>query len=119
MIIHEEFREGNAAPASHNREFIQDCKANMPKGKRIVRLRADSATYQAEVINDCEQDHVTFAIAAKKDPAVKAAIAAIPESEWRTYSDGQIASTVHCMEGTTKSFTLVVFRKGRQLLIRQ
>lgn len=115
LIIHEEFREGNAAPASRNREFIQECKANMPKGKRIARLRADSATYQADVINDCEKDHVTFAIAAKKDPAVKATIAAIPESAWKPYSDGEIASTVHCMEGTPKAFTLVVFRKGRQL----
>lgn len=114
LIIHEEFREGNAAPASRNREFIQACKANMPKGKRIARLRADSATYQEDVINDCEEGDVVFAIAAKKDPAVKAVIAAIPESAWKPYSDGEIASTVHCMGGT-EAFTLVVFRKGRQL----
>jgi len=114
LIIHEEFREGNAAPASRNREFIQACKANMPKGKRITRLRADSATYQAAVINDCERDGVTFAIAAKKDEAVSAAIAAISESAWEPYSDGEIASTVHCMNNT-EAFTLIVFRKGKQL----
>ena len=114
LIIHEEFREGNAAPASRNREFIQACKANMPKGKRITRLRADSATYQARVINDCEDDDVVFAIAAKKDAAVSAVIAAIPESAWEPYSDGEIASTVHCMNDT-EAFTLIVFRKGRQL----
>ena len=114
LIIHEEFREGNAAPASRNREFIQACKANMPKGKRITRLRADSATYQAKVINDCEDDDVVFAIAAKKDAAVSAVIAAIPESAWEPYSDGEIASTVHCMNDT-EAFTLIVFRKGRQL----
>jgi len=44
LIVHEEFREGNEAPASHNREFIQACKANMPKRKHIARLRADAAT---------------------------------------------------------------------------
>jgi len=86
----------------------------MPKGKRIARLRADSATYQADIINDCETDHVIFAIAAKKDKAVNATIATIPESAWKTYSDGEIASTVHCMDNT-EAFTLVVFRKGRQL----
>lgn len=64
LIIHEEFREGNAAPASRNREFIQACKVNISKGKRIARLRADSATYQEEVINDCEKDDAIFAIAA-------------------------------------------------------
>jgi len=114
LIIHEEFREGNAAPASRNREFIKACKANMPKGKRITRLRADSATYQSDVINDCEKDGVMFAIGAKKDVAVKAAIATIPESDWSQYSDGAIASTVHCMDDT-EAFTLVVSRKGRQL----
>jgi len=114
LIVHEEFREGNAAPASRNREFIQACNTNMPKGKRIARLRADSATYQADIINDCENDDVVFAIAAKKDEAVSAVIAAIPESAWEPYSDGEIASTVHCMNDT-EAFTLVVFRKGRQL----
>jgi len=114
LIVHEEFREGNEAPASRNREFIQACKANMPKGKRIARLRADSATYQANVINDCEHDGVTFAIAAKKDVVVTQVIEAIPTSAWKKYSDGEIASTVHCMN-ETEAFTLVVFRKGRQL----
>lgn len=114
LIVHEEFREGNASPASRNREFIQACKANMPKGKRIARLRADSATYQAGIINDCEKDGIIFAIAASQDVAVKAVIAAIPESAWQRYGDGEIANTVHCMNDT-EAFTLIVFRKGRQL----
>ncbi|MDQ7002972.1 MAG: IS1380 family transposase, partial [Ghiorsea sp.] len=114
LIIHEEFREGNEAPASRNREFIQACKSNMPKGKRISHLRADSATYQAEVINDCEKGNVTFAIGAKKDSAVKTTIAAIPEHAWKPYRDGEIASTVHCMD-KSEAFTLIVTRKGVQL----
>lgn len=114
LIVHEEFREGNEAPASRNREFIKACKANMPKGKHVARLRADSATYQADIINDCEKDNVMFAIGAKKDTAVKVAIAGISESDWKPYSDGEIASTVHCMDNT-EAFTLIVFRKGRQL----
>lgn len=115
LIIHEEFREGNEAPASRNREFIQTCKSSMPKGKRISHLRADSATYQAEVINDCEKDGVVFAIGAKKDSAVKATIAKIPAASWKSYGDGEIASTVHCMENTKAAFRLIVFRKGLQL----
>jgi len=114
LIVHEEFREGNAAPASRNREFIQACKANIPKGKHIAKLRADAATYQADVINDCERDGVVFTIAAKKDAAVTEVIEAISESAWQPYSDGEIASTIHCMNDT-EAFTLIVFRKGRQL----
>lgn len=114
MIVHEEFREGNEPPASRNREFIQACKANMPEGRRITRLRADSAAYQAEIINDCMREGIKFAIGAHKDSAVMAAIAAIPETAWQRYGDGEITSTVHCMD-KTEAFTLVVFRKGQQL----
>ena len=114
LVVHEEFREGNAAPASRNLAFIKTCRDNMPEGKRIARLRADSASYQANVINDCEKHGIRFAIGAKQDVAVRAAITNIPEADWRPYRDGYIASTVHCMNGT-EAFMLVVMRKPRQL----
>ena len=114
LVLHDEFRAGNVAPASQNLEFFQACLSKMPEGKRIGYFRADSATYQAGVINECERRGIRFAIGAKQDRAVKASIAAIPESEWQPYRDGMIASTVHCMENT-EAFTLIVFRKGRQL----
>ncbi len=114
LVVHEEFREGNEAPASRNLEFIESCAAIMPKGKRIACLRADSAAYQAAVINHCERKGILCAIGAKQDAAVKAVIAAIPEADWRPWRDGEIAATVHCMNDT-EVFTLVVVRKGRQL----
>ena len=54
VVIGHEFREGNAAPAAGNLEFLQACERNMPKGKRIVAVRADSAAYQAAIFNWCE-----------------------------------------------------------------
>jgi hypothetical protein len=93
LVVHEEFRKGNEAPASRNLEFIKVCVANMPKGKRIARLRADAATYQATVINYCERKGIRYAIGAKQDAAVKAVIATIPETDWQPYRDGEIAST--------------------------
>jgi len=114
LVVHEEFRKGNEAPASRNMAFIKSCVANMPKGKRIAYLRADAATYQATVINYCERKGILYAIGAKQDAAVKATIAAIPEDRWLPWRDGEIASTVHCMNDT-EAFTLVVVRKGRQL----
>jgi hypothetical protein len=35
-----EFREGNAAPAARNLEFMQACERNMPKEKKITAVRA-------------------------------------------------------------------------------
>ena len=78
-----------------NLEFLQACERNMPKGKRIVAVRADSAAYQAAIFNWCEVTGKLFAIGADPEAAVKAAIAGIPESDWKTFRDGEIAETIH------------------------
>lgn len=114
LVIGEEFREGNDSPGARNLQFIKYCVRQMPKGKRIAHLRADSATYQASVINWCERKKVSFAIAADMDAAVKATIAAIPDTEWRPFGDGFIAETVHSMNKTTKAFRLVVVKRPVQ-----
>ena len=41
---------------------------------------------------------------------MKAAIAGIPESDWKTFRDGEIAETIHCMNKTDKAFKLIVLR---------
>ena len=50
LVVGYEFREGNAAPAAGNLEFVQACERNMPKGKKIVAGRADSAAYPAAIL---------------------------------------------------------------------
>ena len=52
-------------------EFIKDCAAELPAGKRIGFFRADSASYQADIFNYCEKKGVKFAIGGDKDEAVK------------------------------------------------
>ncbi len=110
LVIGYEFREGNEAPSSQNLAFIQLCEANMPKGKQIQSIRADSAAYQAAIFNWCEDTKKTFAIGADQDTAVKAAIRAIPESAWVQFRDGAIAETVHTMNATHTAFRLIVKR---------
>jgi hypothetical protein len=51
VVIHDEFREGNIAPATGNLEFVQACEAHLPKGHRIAHVRLDSAGYQASIFN--------------------------------------------------------------------
>ena len=114
VVIGHEFREGNAAPAAGNLEFLHGCERNMPKGKRIVAVRADSAAYQAAIFNWCEATGKVFAIGADQDAAVKAAIAAIREGDWKKFRDGEIAETIHCMNKTDKAFRLIVLRRPRE-----
>jgi hypothetical protein len=113
LVVGHEFREGNTAPAARNLEFMQACERNMPKGKKITAVRADSAAYQATIFNWCEETGKVFAIGADQDAAVKAAIKAIPEGGWKTFRDGEIAETVHCMSKTNKAFRLIVMRRLR------
>ena len=114
VVIHDEFREGNIAPATSNLEFIRACEACLPKGHRIAHVRLDSAGYQASIFNDCEATGKTFAIGARLDVPTQKAIADIPESAWRHYTDCAVAETLHSMNDTHKAFRLIVVKHKRQ-----
>jgi hypothetical protein len=114
LVVGDEFREGNESPSSKNLAFITYCARQMPRGKRITALRSDSAAYQAEIINYCEDNGIQFAIGADLDEAVVSAIRAIPEKEWKPYKSGYIAETIHSMEKTDEAFRLIVIRRPYQ-----
>jgi len=114
LVVGDEFREGNVAPATRNLAFIKYCVGQLPKGKRITALRSDSAAYQAEIINYCEGHGIQFSIGADLDTSVLTAIGAIPDDEWKPYKNGYIAETIHCMEKTDEAFRLIVIRRPYQ-----
>lgn len=116
LVVGDEFRPGNDSPGARNLEFIEYCAAQMPDGKRIRHLRADSASYQAAIFNWCEHpdNAMSFAIGADLDAAVRTSIAEIPEGDWLPYQDGHVAETVHSMHATSKAFRLVVVRRPTQ-----
>lgn len=117
LVIGDEFREGNVPPAARNLEFIMSCYHQMPKKKRISALRADSATYQADVFNWCEEKDIAFAIGGRLDQATLAAIRQIDKKQWEAYGDRQVAETVHSMEKTNKAFRLIVIKRPLQQTI--
>lgn len=117
MVLDDEFRDGNVPAGAGVLESLKRCVQKMPRGKRIAYYRADSASYQAEVMNYCfgDKEHnipeILFTITADKDEAVMKAIRTIPKKEWRHFKDDrQIAGTVHTMGKTEKAFRLVVQR---------
>lgn len=115
IVIHDEFREGNIAPATGNLEFIQACEARLPKGHRIAHVRLDSAGYQAGIFNHCEDTGKTFAIGGRLDVPTQKAIADIPDSAWKHYADCAVAETLHSMNETKKAFRLIVVKYPRQV----
>lgn len=114
LIVGDDFRDGNVAPAARNLEFLIYCQRQMPKGKKIKAFRADSASYQADIINHCDKWGIDYAIGADLDEAVLRAIYSIAETSWSPYKDGHIAETVHCMNRTHKSFRIIVVRRAYQ-----
>ncbi len=117
LVVGDEFREGNQAPSSRNLEFLKYCESQLPSGKRLKAFRADSASYQADIINYCHSKEIDFAIGGDQDKAVATQINSLPESEWRVYQNGFIAEFVHCMNKTEHSFRMIVIRRPVQGLL--
>ena len=116
MVIHEEFRDGNVSPNFNNLNFIKQCCSKMPKGKKIVRFRADSASYQASIFNWCENNGVKFAIGGHMDEAVKTIIKELKEEKWEKHQDSSsIVRVPHCMQKTKKAFDLIIIRRPIQM----
>jgi hypothetical protein len=114
LCVHDEFREGNVSPSFGQQEFYRECTQRMAPGKRIGYYRADSASYQAGLINTLDRDGVKWAITADLDAAVKTLIGELPESAWAEPVAGcgyELAETVHSMEKTVCAFRLVVRRE--------
>jgi len=120
QVVKSEPRKGSVPPAAKNREFFERCIEALPEGARAARLRADAASCQASLINACRRHGTRFAIRAKADPSVRAAIAAIPQEAWQpmplddvSFSETEsVARTVHAMAGTPEAFCLTMQRKA-------
>lgn len=115
FFIVDEFREGNVSPQARALEILEEAVAFMPKGKRIARLRSDSAWYQAGVFNYCEREKIMFSITADQDVAVAKQIEKI--TEWHPFYDRdgfkteqEWGETVHTMNKTKEAFRLIVLR---------
>lgn len=112
LVVGMWYRNGNVAPADDNLEFIKYCRSQMPERKRITRLRADAASYQAAIFDYCTGSEIGFAVRAVMDSSVYSAIAALSDTDWLEYKgDIEVARTVHTMNESKHPFELVVVRR--------
>jgi len=107
------FRPGNSSPQSHLRSLVAQCRRLLPQGIKL-RLRSDSAAYNAEVLRYCDQHGIEFSITADLDAAVMASIEAIPDEKWQLVIRGEesflLSETVHVMGHKSKHERLPAFR---------
>lgn len=112
--ISAEFRDGNIAPADTSLEFIIKCIKQLLKDKKIKRLRADSASYQAKIFNYCDANDILYAIGGQLDSAAFKLIKKLDNSDFQQLpnQDRQgVAEVIHTMNHTDNAFRLIVVKK--------
>ena len=126
VVVHDDFRNGNASPGSEALAFLQETLAQLPPEVTAVKVRSDSAWYQAELLDFCEEHGYDFCIGADRDEAVQQAMMTIEDGAWRRinvppdpgdtedYVREWAAETVHTLNHSEHAYRLIVIRKERR-----
>jgi Transposase DDE domain group 1 len=83
--LHGKLRNGHAAASRGSRRFLVECLDRVPDDVPVY-LRADEGFWGQDFFAECERRQITYAIGAPQIASVKARIAAIPASGWRSSS---------------------------------
>ena len=111
------FRPGNASPMANLAGLLKRVIKALPG--MAIRVRSDSAGYQAGVVRVFREARADFTITARHDDAVVETIEGIAKKSWRKYEGGawknretEIAETVHAFSEATDlpSYRLIVLR---------
>lgn len=106
-VIHQEFRDGNTAPAFNNLEFIQNCIKQLPNKTKLQWVRADAASYQTDIFNYCDEKKINYCIGAKITKNVSDEIDAI--ANWEKLSNNEyIGEFIHTMPKANNAFRVIV-----------
>lgn len=76
---------GNRNPIAKINWFFKEVLKTLPTGKRL-KLRADSAFYVWDFIDQLEFHNITYAITADSSKTLQAMIEALPENRWKNYA---------------------------------
>lgn len=118
------FRQGNeSAQADILESLVETFKILQSNGKILKYFRSDSAAYQAQIINYCQNHRISYTITADFDSSVIEDIRRIHRTAWLRMrdeenipSDYEYAETTHVMNDSNHSFRLIVKRKrNRQI----
>lgn len=124
-VLHDDFRNGNASPGSDALAFLKETLAQLPPEVQDIRVRSDSAWYQAELLDYCQERHHGFCIGADRDEAVRQAMGTIREDDWtplhlaadpgdpEPYVREWACETVHTLNKSTHAYRLLIIRKER------
>jgi hypothetical protein len=120
------FRRGNASPMAHVSALLERVVRALQEAIPgiEIRMRSDSAGYQAQVVKVCEKAGVGFTITARMDESVVKSIRDIPGDQWtRLESEAwpdqetEVAETLHLFgDKETQAHRLLVIRHPKKQL---
>ena len=120
------FRKGNASPMAHVsallERVIRTLQEEIPGIE--IRMRSDSAGYQAQVVKVCEKAKVGFTITARMDESVVRSIREIPADQWEKLEseagpdqETEVAETLQVFgDKDTQAHRLLVIRHPKKQL---
>lgn len=85
MVAGSDFREGNVSPQSGLVEFIKSCRKTYSKEIKIIR--SDSAGWQKEVVDYCQEESLGYTITTDQTEGLLEVIKSIPSEEWKKAVD--------------------------------
>jgi len=109
-----EFRDGNASPAGGALDFFKKMVERLPESIEQKRLRSDSAWFNHNVTDWCDENGIQFAIGGDMNQHMAAVVNAIQSSEWEVLGDDvdeKVAESVYCFEFGKKACRVIVVRK--------
>ena len=125
MVVHDDFRNGNTSPGGDALDFLKETTAQLPAAVTDVKVRSDSAWYQAEVMDHCDDHDYKFCISARRDEAVKALFPGDNEEKWQRinapkdpdqqedYIREWACESVHSLNSSDRAYRIILLRKER------
>ncbi len=106
LVLADQFRDGNVPAMMEPLAVAQPAFAVLPGTVKELYFRGDSACHEARLVNWLQNEkreggppgRIGFAISARMSGALRAAIAAVPESEWAPYGEPHPSESRECAE---------------------
>lgn len=102
IVAGSDFREGNTSPQSGLVDLIKRIRENYPQEIKIIR--SDSAGWQKEIVDYCNEEGLSYTITADQTTPVVDAIKSIPEEQWARGQDKEGIKTNYEISETEYRF---------------
>jgi hypothetical protein len=106
VVLADEFRDGNVPAMMEPLTVAKAAFAALPETVKTYYFRGDSACHESELLHWLRDEHRTegpqgrigFAVSARMSEALRQAVLAVPEEEWKPYGKPQANEIRECAE---------------------